>query len=140
MVIAKKPTKPPRGSTCQKCGFLVGGYHCDCWKRKTPRQSSVERLVTKLRAAGYAIGKEWKFMRCYPGHWQRAAGAWVWLIRWRGGEIGSSSPVKTLLRAERFRDGPWNEVYEDSWWCKSCKVEVYSVRCKHCGKSEREKK
>lgn len=26
-----------------------------------------------------------------------------------------------------------------TWWCESCKVEVYQVRCRHCGKSKRER-
>lgn len=25
-----------------------------------------------------------------------------------------------------------------SWWCQPCSQEVYSLRCKYCGKSEEE--
>lgn len=27
----------------------------------------------------------------------------------------------------------------ESWYCSNCAVEVYDRRCKHCGKTEREK-
>lgn len=27
-----------------------------------------------------------------------------------------------------------------SWYCDQCHVEVYQVRCQHCGKTERESK
>lgn len=26
-----------------------------------------------------------------------------------------------------------------SWWCDPCKVEVYALRCSHCGKTKRER-
>ena len=106
--------KPPKGSTCEKCGFLVGGYHCDC-HRKPAQLSSVSKLVKKLRKHGYEIGRGWKFERCYPGHWMRAAGAWSWVIRWGRcrREIGSPDPVRVLLKAKKFHNGPYNEVYAD---------------------------
>lgn len=26
-----------------------------------------------------------------------------------------------------------------SWWCDQCSVEVYDLRCQHCGKTKRER-
>lgn len=26
-----------------------------------------------------------------------------------------------------------------SWWCDQCSVEVYQLRCQHCGKTKRER-
>lgn len=46
------------------------------------RKSKVERLVDKLRAAGYAIPERYTFERFYPGYWQR-----------RAEEVGTSWPV-----------------------------------------------
>lgn len=84
-------------------------------RRKKRRKTSVERLVEKLRAHGYQVPKNYFFQRSYPGHWQRAAGAWVWSIHGTAGsppyEIGSSDSVKVCLRAPGFTNGPYNEVY-----------------------------
>lgn len=35
--------------------------------------------------------------------------------------------------------GDASDMNGKSWFCHSCKVEVYSVRCPHCGKTRREK-
>ena len=76
-------------------------------------KTKVERLVERLRSEGYAIPKTYVFTRHYPGHWQRIAGAWLWSIRWkRIGEIGSPDSVTDLLKVkEKFRRGPFNEIY-----------------------------
>lgn len=29
---------------------------------------------------------------------------------------------------------------EKSWYCDQCQVEVYQLRCPHCGKTEREER
>ncbi len=97
-----------------------------CWEKiesglrrlrgENPRKAtSVERLVAKLRAAGYSIPDDWKFQRFYPGHWQRSAGAWVWRLYWGGSEIGSPESVRNCLKAKEFCDGPYNEVYPKDW-------------------------
>ena len=40
-----------------------------------------------------------KFKRLYPGHWQRSAGAWLWMIVRPGrGDIGSIYTVTELLK------------------------------------------
>ena len=67
------------------------------------RQSSVERLVNRLRAAGCPITDNWAFHRTYTGPAQRAAEAWSWWIDWtdennRRWEVGSCIPVRALLR------------------------------------------
>lgn len=110
----KRRTKRPTASAyCPTCGYLVGGYHCSC-RPKRVRKSSVERLVQKLRKYGYHIGDGWLFTRHRPGHWQRAAGAWAWSIRWQpAGEIGSPDSVRRLLKAKGFCDGVYNEIYVD---------------------------
>lgn len=36
----------------------------------------------------------------------------------------------------KVRPASWSKV--KSWWCQPCSQEVYSLRCKYCGKSEAE--
>lgn len=48
-----------------------------------------------------------------------------------------------LLEAEglvsaRNAAGKRTILHPNSWWCGSCAVEVYQLRCPHCGKTSRE--
>ncbi len=64
--------------------------------------TNVERLVKRLRKEGWIIHDGYEFRRTRAGYWQRAAGAWSWVI-WTGThEIGSQWPVADCLKAKRL--------------------------------------
>lgn len=37
-------------------------------------------------------------------------------------------------------DWEWQMLASASWYCDRCQVEVYRMRCPHCGKSKSEEK
>lgn len=62
-----------------------------------------ERLVARLRAEGFIReDASVKFERCYPGYWQRSAGAWSWTVYGDGVDIGSTETVTRLLKAKQL--------------------------------------
>lgn len=75
--------------------------------------TSIDKLVDKLRKHGIKIPNDYEFRRNYPGYWQRSSGAWSWTIHWHGGEVGSSDPVKVILKSSAIHDGPYNEIFGD---------------------------
>jgi len=67
--------------------------------KQAKRKTSVERLVEMIRRdMGIDIPDEWKFYRCRPGHWGRAAGAYSWCLKWNYRSIGSPDSVANCLR------------------------------------------
>jgi hypothetical protein len=69
--------------------------------------TKVERLRAKLVEQGFDLAPAGDFNRLYPGHWQRAAGAWSWFISGvrhpdygsRMLDVGSQVSVTELLAA-----------------------------------------
>jgi len=49
-------------------------------------------------------------------------------------EIGAGTRPKKTRAVRRQMKG----YKRKSWYCDKCCVEVYQLRCVHCGKSERE--
>lgn len=43
-------------------------------------------------------------------------------------------------RAEGYSAQITDEPKQESWYCEPCAVEVYSLRCSHCGKTKRERR
>jgi hypothetical protein len=70
-----------------------------------------DRLIARLRKEGWiSDSSSVKFERCYPGHWQRSAGAWVWMVEGPGVQIGSSYTAKECLKAKELAPGVNGDV------------------------------
>ena len=67
-----------------------------------------EQLIERLTAEGHIPeGATPTFQRLRPGHWQRAAGAWVWQVtyQWPGGGVGyvgSGDTATACLKATKL--------------------------------------
>lgn len=73
-----------------------------------------ERLMERLKRDGWNIPEGSTFQRLYPGHWQRSAGAWVWLISRPGDiDIGSIAPARVCLTAKRLENLGWGEIFPE---------------------------
>ena len=45
---------------------------------------------------------------------------------------------RALNKVQKALDEVRKKMQPKSWWCQQCSQEVYSLRCKYCGKSETE--
>ena len=84
------------------------------WYRRKPIPRKSTQLSCKIAgrliADGFLEGSKEDFCirRCYVGHWQRSAGAWVWVLelidvpgyvrRSSGLSVGSQWPAAELVR------------------------------------------
>jgi hypothetical protein len=61
-----------------------------------------QKLTERIRQLGLDIPDDVDYRRLYPGHWQRAAGAWSWCaFNANGREImGSPHPISELVKAD----------------------------------------
>lgn len=72
------------------------------------RLKASEKLMLRLtKDLGVKFSSEAKFKRLCPGHWQRSAGAWLWVIDDGGPghthmEIGSIYTVTDILAAKKI--------------------------------------
>lgn len=73
-------------------------------QRKRVGKTTFERLKEKLDAI--SPGSDfYDFERLYPGHWQRSAGAWVWMCRERASgpfAFGSRWTASDLLKRTKL--------------------------------------
>lgn len=53
-----------------------------------------EKCIIKLNEMGLRVNN---FERCYPGHWQRSSGAWVWYCEQGGILVGSCETLTDLF-------------------------------------------
>ncbi len=62
--------------------------------------------------------EDYRFRRCYHGHWQRSAGGWSWSIHGNPAnslfEVGSCDSVNALLKAKEW-DSLGDEVFAVTW-------------------------
>ena len=74
-----------------------------------PRKTIGERLIKRLRdELSLELPTDCRIQRMYPGHWQRSAGAFSWIIESTspkslaiaGRFVGSQERVRDLLRAK----------------------------------------
>lgn len=80
----------------------------------TKRKTLVERLVDRLRQQGWKIPKKYKFVRCRPGHWQRAAGAYSWVLFWDlAHSIGSPDSVAACVKAKKLVVSRHGDLYAE---------------------------
>lgn len=103
-------------SRCDEDGKL-GGHRCFTARVRNPviprdkapdkSKRTSERLLARLRKEGFELDESVELARCYVGHWQRSAGAWLWTVR--GKNIGSCWTMKDCLTAKSWdvlnRDG-----------------------------------
>lgn len=75
--------------------------------------TSVQRLVHRLRQEGWPIPDKYTFRRLYPGHWQRAAGAWSWTIFAGSLDIGSPDNVARCLKSKTLHPADHGTIYAD---------------------------
>lgn len=61
-----------------------------------------DRLIERLRGYGWIDSTDVRFVRHYPGHWQRSSGAWVWEVEGAGFSVGSAYPAKECLKAAEW--------------------------------------
>ena len=67
------------------------------------KQRVSDRLVERLVDCGWLEpSARVRFVRLYPGHWQRSAGAWVWEIEGAGLAIGSCFTAKECVKAKEW--------------------------------------
>lgn len=68
-------------------------------------------LLERLQAEDFVPKDVYvKLRRLYPGHWQRSAGAWVWIAEWPGGDIGSCYPATVCLKSPELVWGNNGEI------------------------------
>lgn len=62
-----------------------------------------DRLIDRMHVLGWIVDPaSVKFVRYYPGHWQRSAGAWVWAIEGAGFSVGSAYTAKECVKAAEW--------------------------------------
>jgi hypothetical protein len=115
---------------CEKCGdkmeelcrsFVCYNKGCTeyrCCVPKKRNKTPVERLVERLRKEGFNVPEDYKFRRCYHGHWQRSAGGWSWFINGNPNnsifEVGSCDSVAVCLKAKEW-DILGSEIIPVTW-------------------------
>lgn len=70
-----------------------------------------EKLLIRLRKElKMVLPADARIERTYAGHWQRSAGAFIWIVEPWGGKliIGSQERVRDLLRCP--------ELVVETWW------------------------
>ena len=60
-----------------------------------------QRLIERLQR-DFQVPTGARFRRLYPGRWQRSAGAWVWIVEWAGGDVGSICTATECLQASQL--------------------------------------
>ena len=79
--------------------FLSTQKYCKyCGKNVIPTQLAL-RLKNKIKALTSEDVLPY-IHRCYPGHWQRSEGAWLWSMDGVGISIGSCWTAKSVARAK----------------------------------------
>lgn len=67
-----------------------------------------KKLIARLKELGFDAPEGTRIRRCYPGHWQRAAGAYLWTFYhtnpqfWMWNNIGSCYTVRELAQCKKI--------------------------------------